>query len=115
MSRISIAIGIASLLAIIQARSVVAQPACLIPGEVIQWIADVCMARIGTDDEIAASDCISREIPRASKNACDAKKHYKRALCTIAIRNDVFRGPVEQCVNDPRFSGGTVRKGGVGR
>jgi hypothetical protein len=90
------------------------QPACPVQGEVIHWIADVCMARIGTDDEIAASGCISREIPRAPKNACDAKKHYKRALCTIAVENGVFRGRLEQCIDEPRFSGVTVRKGGVG-
>jgi len=24
------------------------------------------------------------------------------------------RGPIERCVNDPAFSGSTVRKGGVG-
>jgi hypothetical protein len=103
----------AGLLAIAPALADAAPP-CPIPGEVVQWIADVCMARIGTDDEIAASDCIAREIPRAPKNACQAKRHYKRALCTIAVANEVFRGPVEKCVGDPGFSGITVRNGGVG-
>jgi len=90
------------------------EPACPIPGKVVQWIADVCMARIGTDDEIAASDCIAKEIPRAPKEACDAKRHYKRGLCTIAVANGVFRGALEKCIGDPGFSGVTVRKGGAG-
>ena len=31
------------------------KPATCPRGETIQWIADYCMAKIGTDDEIAAS------------------------------------------------------------
>lgn len=91
-----------------------AQFGCPIQGEVVQWIADFCMAKIGTDDEIAASDCIAEQIPLTFKNACNAKEHYKRALWSLAISNGSIRGPIERCVNDPAFSGSTVRKGGVG-
>ncbi len=90
------------------------QSDCPIQGEVVQWIADFCMARIGTDDEIAASDCIAEQIPLSFKNACSAKEHYKRALCALAISNGSIPGPIERCVDDPSFSGSTVRNGGVG-
>ncbi len=90
------------------------QSDCPIRGEVVHWIADFCMAKIGTDDEIPASDCIAEQIPLASNNACHAKEHYKRALCALAISNGSVHGPIEQCVNDPGFRGSTVRKGGVG-
>ena len=32
--------------------------ACELPGEAIHWVMDYCMARLQTDDEIAASDCM---------------------------------------------------------
>ena len=91
-----------------------AQFGCPIQGEVVQWIADFCMAKIGTDDEIAASDCIAGQIRLAFESTGDAKEHYKRAVCALAISNGSIRGPIERCVNDPAFSGSTVRKGGVG-
>jgi len=36
-------------------------PLCPTEGDRIHWIADFCMAEIGTDDEIAAMDCIEKE------------------------------------------------------
>jgi hypothetical protein len=43
------------------------------------------MAEIGTDDEIAAMDCIDREVWRPFPDDCAAKRHYKRALCEGAV------------------------------
>jgi hypothetical protein len=83
-------------------------------GARIHWVADWCMASIGTDDEIAASDCIEREQRRKFASACSAKTYYKRALCRIVIANGSRRGSAARCVADPQFAGGTVRRGGVG-
>lgn len=90
------------------------EPACAIPGEPVQWIADYCMAEIGTDDEIAASDCIHRQLEHKFADACQAKAHFKRALCRLMLAHDTLQGTLEQCVNDPSFQGRTVRQGGVG-
>jgi hypothetical protein len=88
-------------------------PPCPVKGEVIHWIADVCMARLETDDEIAAGDCIDGELKRRPKRHCAAKMHYKRALCGLTkARSD--RSAIERCVADAGFMGGTVRNGGVG-
>jgi hypothetical protein len=72
------------------------------------------MAQIGTDDEIAASDCISKEHQRAFRSACGAKLHFKRALCEIVVASQARSGTVKACVDDRTFSGPTVRNGGVG-
>jgi hypothetical protein len=92
-----------------QARTV-----CAIPGEPVQWIADYCMAMLGTDDEIAASDCIGEQIARAPKDGCAAKAHFKQRLCRIVVANGSRPGSVEACVADPEFGGNTVSHGGVG-
>ena len=83
-------------------------------GEPIHWIADYCMARIGTDDEIAASDCISRESASTFTSACAAKLHFKRALCKTVVDYGTTKRTVDECVKDPAFMGSTVRNGGVG-
>ena len=88
--------------------------ACPIRGEVIQWVADLCMARLGTDDEIAASDCIALESKREFKDDCAAKTHFKRALCKVVVSSGVWTGSAESCVDAPSFEGATVRNGGVG-
>lgn len=88
--------------------------ACAIPGEAIHWLADYCMASIGTDDEIAASDCIERERRVVFENDCVAKLHYKRAMCELAARYDNRAASVANCVADRSFIGRTVRNGGVG-
>lgn len=90
------------------------EPACPIPGEPVQWIADYCMAGIGTDDEIAASDCIHRQLERKFDSACKAKAHFKRALCQLMLEQGTVQGPIERCLNDPAFQGRTVRHGGAG-
>ena len=92
-----------------------AQPQrCAIPGERMQWVADYCMAKLQTDDEIAAARCIEEERDAAFADDCAAKGHYKAKLCELAISREVFRGPVASCVADPDFAGTAVRNGGVG-
>ena len=88
-------------------------PACP-AGETIHWVADYCMARIGTDDEIAASDCIAEQSVGAFRSACAARLHFKRALCEMVVKNGSRAGTVDACVADPGFAGPTVRRGGVG-
>ena len=51
----------------------------------------------------------------APKDACAAKRQYKRALCELSIRRGHVKGGVERCLRDPAFMGSTVRNGGVGR
>ena len=89
-------------------------PPCSIEGEKIHWIADFCMAEIGTDDEIAAMDCIDRELRRPFPDDCAAKRHYKRALCEGAASRQTVAGTLESCLEDKDFMGATVRNGGVG-
>jgi len=92
-----------------------AYAACTIPGERVHWIADYCMATLSTDDEIAAGDCIARELARSKALAdCPAVTHYKRAMCTLAVQRR-RTGSVAACVADLGFVGSTVRDSGVGR
>lgn len=88
---------------------------CAIPGEKIHWIADYCMAKLETDDEIAAGDCIGDELERAPKDTCAAKRKYKRALCELSIQRGHVKSAVARCLEDRAFMGSTVRNGGVGR
>ena len=87
---------------------------CDIPGEPVQWIADYCMAKIGTDDEIAASDCIAKENQKEFRSSCNAKGHFKWELCKVLIQSGAREGSVDACLNDPAFVGSTVQNGGVG-
>lgn len=96
------------------AGAAVSAPACRVPGTPMHWIADYCMATLGTDDEIAASGCIDRERAVAFASACSAKIHYKRAMCELAVQRDAWPGSVASCVADSTFVGPTVRNGGVG-
>lgn len=91
-----------------------ASQACAVPGEPIQWIADYCMLRMETDDEIAVSGCIEREGGARPADACASNRHFKRRMCNMMIRNGTRKGSREQCVNDPAFRGRTVEAGGVG-
>lgn len=97
----------------VQAAAMAAPPACAIPGDVIWWIADDCMARLETDDEIAASDCIAGQLRRHFPEACAAKRHYKRSMCRRAKAGGAVDS-VERCLADPAFMGRTVRNRGVG-
>ena len=88
-------------------------PACPIPGEPVQWIADYCMHVGETDDVVAASDCIERERKRRFGDACAQKRHYKQALCERIVAAGHRTGSVAACVEDPAFSGPLVERGGT--
>ena len=88
---------------------------CAIEGDPIHWIADYCMSRLETDDEIPASNCIHEEIGKRAPDECVAKRYYKRALCELAIARNSRSGSVERCLQDNGFVGPTVRNKGVGR
>ncbi len=89
-------------------------PPCPIVGDPIHWVADACMAKLETDDEIAASDCINDELQRPFPDDCAAKRHYKRALCELALARETRTGSLESCMADKNFMGSTVENGGVG-
>ena len=82
---------------------------CAVPGDKVHWIADYCMARLQTDDEIPAMGCIEEELKKAGRDDCAVKARYKRELCTL-VQNE----NVDRCVADPAFMGRTVRNGGIG-
>jgi len=88
---------------------------CPIEGDVAHWAADYCMASIGTDDEIAASDCLWRERERTFESACSARLYYKRAMCELAMRYHAGVSSVATCLADRDFVGRTVRERGVGK
>ena len=88
-------------------------PACPIPGEAVQWIADYCMHLGETDDVIAASDCIEREMQRPFRDDCEKKRHYKQALCKRMIDGGQRAGNLASCVDDPAFSGPLVERNGA--
>jgi hypothetical protein len=91
-----------------------AEDRCAAKGEPIHWIADYCMLKLETDDEIAASDCIEKELKKKFRTGCAAKLHYKKGMCEAMIRNKTRTGSVTQCVRDPKFMGHVVTNGGVG-
>lgn len=98
------------------ASAVAAEPSrCSIVGAKIHWVADYCMSKNETDDEIAASDCINAELKSAPRDECAAKRHYKKALCELAMSRGHRTDGVKHCIADPAFAGSTVRNGGVGR
>ena len=89
--------------------------ACELPGEAIHWVMDYCMARLQTDDEIAASDCIGQEWSRRrTGDACQTKRWAKAAMCRLARQRGHVRD-LARCIADPSYVGSTVRGGGVGR
>ena len=91
-----------------------AEEPCLAVGEPIHWVADYCMLKMETDDEIAASDCIEEERKTRFPNACASNTHFKQRMCAQMIRNGTKAGTMDQCVKDPTFKGRTVEAGGVG-
>ena len=95
------------------ARANAAAP-CPVPGERVHWIADYCMAKLETDDEIAVSDCIEEEGKRRFRDACASNTHFKKRMCEVMVRGGTRSGTVDQCVRDPSFKGRTVERGGVG-
>lgn len=87
---------------------------CLAAGEPIHWVADYCMLKMETDDEIAVSDCIEEETKRSFPSRCASNLHFKKAMCEAMIRNGTRAGTVELCVKDSTFKGRVVERGGVG-
>ena len=88
--------------------------ACPIEGARTHWAADYCMAKLETDDEIAAGECLGEEHKRRFRDECEAKRHYKEAMCRLAIERGRRHDDVAACLADPGFVGSTVRNGGVG-
>jgi hypothetical protein len=88
--------------------------ACPIQGELIHWIADDCMAKLETDDEIPAMDCVNEELKRTFPDGCIAKRHYKCSLCERALSRGQIAGDLQRCLDDKNFAGSTVRNRGIG-
>lgn len=91
-----------------------AAPSCPVAGEPVQWVADYCMLKLETDDEIAVSGCIEEEGKVRFVNDCDSNLHFKKRTCELMILNGTLAGTLDLCVNDPAFKGRTVEAGGVG-
>lgn len=108
-----VAATMSSLLISAATASDAAPGACHVHGEVIQWIADYCLAKMQTDDEIAVSDCIADNHVTAFPSECAAKINYKKALCGL-LATSANSADIESCVLDPTVMGRTVRQGGVG-
>jgi hypothetical protein len=87
---------------------------CVAPGEPIHWIADYCMLKMETDDEIAVSGCIEAERKTRFKDACASNTHFKKRMCERMIQNGTRTGTLARCLKDPSFKGRTVEAGGVG-
>ena len=86
---------------------------CYVAGDSTHWIADYCMATLSTDDEIVAGDCIATETRAPHGDECATRRHYKEALCALAIERGLRKGPVGACMSDTKFEGSTVRGKGV--
>lgn len=86
---------------------------CAVPGELLHWQADYCLFEAETDDIIAAGPCLERESGKRFRNACNGKRHYKRAMCEQSVAAGYRPGSVDSCVEDPLFMGRTVRNGGA--
>jgi len=87
---------------------------CLADGETVLWVADYCMLKMETDDEIAVSGCIEEERKVRFANDCASNLHFKKRMCELMIRNGTRAGTLDLCVNDPALKGRTVEAGGVG-
>lgn len=87
---------------------------CPANGEAIHWVADYCMLKMETDDEIAVSACMEEERKSIFPNVCASNLHFKRRMCELMISIGTRAGTVNQCVSDPAFKGRTVEAGGVG-
>jgi len=85
---------------------------CPLPGHLAQWRADYCMATTGTDDLIAAGQCMERESQVLFSSDCVGKLEYKRRMCELAGDEGPRKKSVEACLADPGFMGSTVRNDG---
>src|SRR5690554_6903047 len=84
---------------------------CPIPGELAHWRADFCLAEAGTDDVVAVSACLERELQIRFRSPCNGKYRYKGAMCKLAVEAGSYSGTARSCVEDPLFVGPTVRSG----
>ena len=105
---------IPGLLCFLVSLAAIADDTCPVNGPKIQWLADYCMYKLGTDDIITADPCMNEDAKRHYESDCAAKIHYKKAMCEIAISGGWVKKTPEQCFADPNFMGSTVRNGGVG-
>ena len=87
---------------------------CPIVGEMVQWIADYCMAAGQTDDLEVVMPCIERESQIQFRSSCIAKHYFKRRMCEITYANSALHKSVDECLNDPGFVGPTVGSGSSG-
>ena len=101
--------------AISASTPLLAQPReCPVAGTKTHWMVDYCMSTLETDDEIAASSCISAELARTFAGDCEAKVYYKKAMCQRTISLRQRPDDIDHCLADKSFMGSTVRNGGVG-
>jgi len=114
MQAFNITAAVSTLFVSVPAASEVLPGTCNVQGEVIQWLADYCMLKMQTDDEIAVSDCIEENRKTAFPTECAAKIHYKRAMCGLFVAGGDSEKAMKKCVLDPHFMGRTVQHGGVG-
>lgn len=110
----NILVGGAAVVAIAWSAQVGAADQCAADGEPIQWVADYCMLKMETDDEIAVSGCIKEERKKTFPSDCASNLHFKKSMCEAMISNGTKTGTVDQCVKDPTFKGRVVEAGGVG-
>lgn len=99
----------------VPAAAVAGEAPCAIPGALLHWQADYCMARSATDDFLHADvqACFEAELGKPHANECAAKAEYKKGLCEQVARWPPYNGSIAACIADPAFAGRTVREGGV--
>jgi len=90
------------------------ESSCPADGEAAHWVADYCMLKMETDDEIAVSACMEEERKPIFPSDCASNLHFKRRMCELMISIGTRAGTANQCVSDPTFKGRTVEAGGVG-
>src|SRR3954465_9048167 len=108
MKALALALTLLTRLSLVEAAT-----PCIAPGEPIQWVADYCMLKMETDDEIAVSGCIEAERKKTFDSACASNLHFKRRMCERLVRQGTRAGTVAQCVKDRTFKGRVVEAGGV--
>jgi hypothetical protein len=111
--KVALVLGLAVALGASSARAE-SEAQCAAVGEPVQWVADYCMLKMETDDEIAVSGCIEEEKKKSFPSTCASNLHFKRNMCELMVRNGTRPGTVDQCVKDPTFKGRVVEAGGVG-
>jgi hypothetical protein len=83
---------------------------CEIPGESVKWQADYCMARMQTDDLVAAQACMDHESQLRQGEECARRRHYKREWCRQVVDQHLLQRSFAECIADPE-QGGAIVKG----